>query len=237
MFEYQHLPRGANETLRDGNLAPFRNHLAPFGRSRYEFVAFFAMCYDYDLGTISLYNWIFFGGFQHLVEKHMIPKIVTMMIGVSWSNLTSTFFNWVAIAHQLDMIVCCLLLWPKIDWKNHAVRWDLWLFWFVCFCWMLLLCGGWVMSCFQEGRYAGGWWIYQQTWVDWISNSQWWNCLWLLLSTKQCRLFGRRRCTSFVGQGTWWSNFTDQHCIQCCTAVLDKPRFCCVSRWKIENFL
>ena len=30
----QHLPRGANETLRDGKLAPFRNHLAPFGRSR-----------------------------------------------------------------------------------------------------------------------------------------------------------------------------------------------------------
>ena len=52
--EYQHLARGANETLRDGNLAPFRNHLAPFGRSRYEFVALFAMSYDYDLGTISL---------------------------------------------------------------------------------------------------------------------------------------------------------------------------------------
>ena len=31
---YQHLARGANETLRDGKLAPFRNHLAPFGRSR-----------------------------------------------------------------------------------------------------------------------------------------------------------------------------------------------------------
>ena len=32
---YQHLPRGANKTLRDGKLVPFRNHLAPFGRSRY----------------------------------------------------------------------------------------------------------------------------------------------------------------------------------------------------------
>jgi len=31
---FQHLPRGANETLRDGKLAPFRKHLAPFGRSR-----------------------------------------------------------------------------------------------------------------------------------------------------------------------------------------------------------
>ena len=73
----------------------------------------------------------------------MIPKIVTMNIGVSWSNLTSTFFQpGVAIAHQLDMIVCRLLLWPKIDWKIHAVRWDLCLLWFVCFCWMLLLCGG-----------------------------------------------------------------------------------------------
>lgn len=44
------------------------------------------------LGTISLYNWIFFGGFKHLVEKHMFG-IVTMNIGVSWSNLTSTFFQ------------------------------------------------------------------------------------------------------------------------------------------------
>ena len=26
--------KGANETLRDGELTPFRNHLAPFGRSR-----------------------------------------------------------------------------------------------------------------------------------------------------------------------------------------------------------
>ena len=28
-FTYQHLPRGANKTLRDGSLVPFRNHLAP----------------------------------------------------------------------------------------------------------------------------------------------------------------------------------------------------------------
>ena len=32
---YQHLPRGANWTPRDGELTPLRNHLAPFGRSRY----------------------------------------------------------------------------------------------------------------------------------------------------------------------------------------------------------
>ena len=35
---YQHVPKGANETLRDGKLAPFRNHLAPFGRSRYVYM-------------------------------------------------------------------------------------------------------------------------------------------------------------------------------------------------------
>ena len=29
-----HFARGANETLRNGKLAPFSNHLAPFGRSR-----------------------------------------------------------------------------------------------------------------------------------------------------------------------------------------------------------
>ena len=34
-YSYQHLPRGANETLRDGELTPFRNHLPPFKRSRY----------------------------------------------------------------------------------------------------------------------------------------------------------------------------------------------------------
>lgn len=177
-------------------------------------------------------NWICFVISNIWLKNTWFQKLLPWWLGFHDLIWRAHFFNRVAMAHQLDMIVCRLLPWPKIDWKNHAVRWDLCLLWFVCFWWMLLLCGGWAMSCFQEGRYAGGWWIYQQTWVDWISNSQWWNCLWLLLSTKQCRLFGRRRCTSFVGQGTWWSNFTDKHCIQCCTAVLDKPRFCCVSRWK-----
>ena len=32
---YQHLPKGAKYTLRDGELRPFSKHLAPFGRSRY----------------------------------------------------------------------------------------------------------------------------------------------------------------------------------------------------------
>ena len=31
---YQHLRRGANKTLTDGEMTPFRNDLAPFGRSR-----------------------------------------------------------------------------------------------------------------------------------------------------------------------------------------------------------
>ena len=38
---YQHLPRGANWILRDGDLTPFRNHLirlAPFGSSRYIYI-------------------------------------------------------------------------------------------------------------------------------------------------------------------------------------------------------
>ena len=164
----------------------------------------------------------------------MFPKIVTMNIGVSWSNLTSTFFQ-LGGNGPPTRYDCVLLVALTKDWlKKSCCKMG---FVFIVIC-MFLMNAAFVrrvrrvMSCFQEGRYAGGWWIYQQTWVDWISNSQWWNCLWLLLSTKQCRLFGRRRCTSFVGQGTWWSNFTDQHCIQCCTAVLDKPRFCCVSRWK-----
>ena len=36
-YIYQHLPRGANKTLRDVELTPFSNHLAPFGRSRYTY--------------------------------------------------------------------------------------------------------------------------------------------------------------------------------------------------------
>ena len=38
IYIYQHLPRGANETLRDGKLAPFRKHWALFGRSRYIYI-------------------------------------------------------------------------------------------------------------------------------------------------------------------------------------------------------
>ena len=35
-YTYQHLPKGARlNPMVDGKLKPFRNHLAPFGRSRY----------------------------------------------------------------------------------------------------------------------------------------------------------------------------------------------------------
>ena len=54
---YQHLPRGANWILRDGDLTPFRNHFAPFGRSRYVHLTCFGKrcgTFWYHLGMASL---------------------------------------------------------------------------------------------------------------------------------------------------------------------------------------
>ena len=36
IYIYQHLPRGANSTLRDGKLTPISNHLTPTRRFRYK---------------------------------------------------------------------------------------------------------------------------------------------------------------------------------------------------------
>ena len=55
---YQHLPRGANQTLRGGELTPFSNHLAPFGRSRYNVYTVYNMIciYKYNRGEASHAN-------------------------------------------------------------------------------------------------------------------------------------------------------------------------------------
>lgn len=65
---YQHLPRGANWTLRDGELTHFRNHLAPFGEvqvhrvSSQKFLVFFYMIIakvifpnDFDLESLPFF--------------------------------------------------------------------------------------------------------------------------------------------------------------------------------------
>ena len=53
----QHLPRGANETLRDGKLAPFRNHLAPFGRSRSSYAVYHRQNIEIDRERERWYIW------------------------------------------------------------------------------------------------------------------------------------------------------------------------------------
>ena len=147
-------------------------------------------CFDPRLIGVSC-------GFKHLVSTH-----VWNCYHEHWGFMNQFYEHMFKLGGNCPptRYDCVFLLALTQDWlENLCWKMDLWFLWCVCFWWMSFGAGEFDGICFQEGRYAGGWWIYQQTWVDWISNSQWWNCLWLLLSTKQCRLFYRRRCTSFVG--------------------------------------
>ena len=86
MCVYQHLPRGANKTLRDVELTPFSNHLAPKlegpGMFHWNMVEFSPNKLESRVGVAKLAPFVLPGGYSTLVLNQQLENFQTKTLAL-----------------------------------------------------------------------------------------------------------------------------------------------------------